>query len=127
VIGAEIIGDHGDELLNTAAACALSHHEKWDGSGYPSGLAGEEIPLVARVVAIADVFDALTCERPYKKAWSVEASVAEIRRFGGTHFDPALVDAFVRALPEMVAEMTQPCEEAEFPLPEHGSTAVAFF
>ncbi|MEA3332106.1 MAG: response regulator, partial [Pseudomonadota bacterium] len=75
-IGAQIIGDHPSKLLSMAREIALYHHEKWDGSGYPHAIAGEEIPLVARIAAISDVFDALTSVRPYKKAWSVEAAVA---------------------------------------------------
>jgi putative two-component system response regulator len=73
---------------------ALSHHERWEGGGYPHGLRGEEIPLAARIVALADVFDALTHERPYKRAWPVEEALAEIHSQRGRHFDPTLVDAF---------------------------------
>ena len=73
---------------------AVNHHEKWDGSGYPRGIAGEEIPLEARIVAIADVFDALTSERPYKKAWSVEKAVGLLKEEAGHHFDPDLVPIF---------------------------------
>ncbi|OZB11408.1 MAG: two-component system response regulator, partial [Marinobacter sp. 34-60-7] len=90
-IGAEIIGDDGSELLRMAKAIALGHHEKWDGSGYPNGLRGTEIPLEARIVAIADVFDALTSERPYKSAWPVDDAVQYIRNESGRHFDPDLV------------------------------------
>jgi len=72
-----------------------SHHERWDGTGYPDGLAGEQIPLSARIVAVADVYDALISERPYKHAWPRGEAVAEIRRLSGTHFDPAIVDAFI--------------------------------
>ncbi|WP_218586094.1 MULTISPECIES: HD domain-containing phosphohydrolase [unclassified Pseudomonas] len=102
VIGAKIIGDHPSGLLHTAQIIALSHHEKWDGSGYPSGLAGEDIPHVARVVAIADVFDALTSERPYKRAWSVEDAVGLIRQQCNQHFDPELVGIFLDCLPEIL-------------------------
>ncbi|MBS8240490.1 response regulator [Marinobacter lipolyticus] len=101
-IGAEIIGADGSELLNMAREVALSHHEKWDGSGYPRGLQGEAIPIAARIVALADVFDALTSERPYKKAWSVDDAVALIRDQSGHHFDPRLVDAFLRCLPAIL-------------------------
>jgi putative two-component system response regulator len=83
----------------------MSHHEKWDGSGYPAGLHGEEIPLAARIVAIADVFDALTSERPYKKAWTVEDAAAFIRKESGAHFDPKLVKVFEDVLPEMLKIM----------------------
>ncbi|RBH59242.1 response regulator [Pseudomonas sp. MWU13-2860] len=102
VIGAKIIGDHPSGLLHTAQIIALSHHEKWDGSGYPNGLAGEDIPHVARVVAIADVFDALTSERPYKRAWSVEDAVGLIRQQCNQHFDPELVGIFLDCLPEIL-------------------------
>lgn len=74
-MGAEIIGTHSDELLKTAQIVSLTHHEKWDGSGYPNQLKGEEIPLMGRIIAIADVFDALTSDRPYKRAWTIEDAV----------------------------------------------------
>ncbi|PTU73601.1 response regulator [Pseudomonas mangrovi] len=101
-IGAQIIGEHSSGLLHMAREIALSHHEKWDGSGYPNGLAGEDIPLVGRIVAIADVFDALTSERPYKKAWSVEAAVELLRAEAGRHFDPQLVELFLTQLPVLL-------------------------
>ena len=101
-IGAEIIGEHPSGVLRLARAVALAHHEKWDGSGYPAGLAGEQIPLEARIVAIADVFDALTSERPYKKAWPVQEALAHIQAQAGRHFDPALVERFVPRLPELL-------------------------
>lgn len=102
VIGARILGDHPSGLLRQAAAIALNHHEKWDGSGYPNGLAGEDIPLDARVVAIADVFDALTSERPYKRAWPVEEAVALIRRESGKHFDPQAATALLDNMGEIL-------------------------
>jgi len=101
-IGAEIIGDDGSDLLNMAREVALAHHEKWDGSGYPNGLQGTTIPISARIVALADVFDALTSERPYKRAWSVEDATGLIREQSGQHFDPELVDAFFRSLPAIL-------------------------
>jgi putative two-component system response regulator len=101
-IGAEILGNHDDPLLAMARAIAASHHEKWDGSGYPLGLKGNAIPLAARIVAIADVFDALTSVRPYKAAWPVERARQTIVDDAGKHFDPALIDAFVIALPEIL-------------------------
>ncbi|MBL7163492.1 MAG: two-component system response regulator [Anaerolineales bacterium] len=101
-IGAEILGDQPSELLQLAKEIALSHHEKWNGKGYPEGLAGEAILIESRIVAIADVFDALTNERPYKKAWSVEDAVALIERESGEHFDPMLVNAFLKCLPEIM-------------------------
>lgn len=94
-IGAEIIGaDHPGGVLRMAHTVALCHHEKWDGSGYPRGLAGAAIPLEARIVAIADVFDALTSARPYKKAWPVEAALDHMRAEAGRHFDPWLMEVF---------------------------------
>lgn len=98
-IGGRILENPDSELLCTAREVALYHHEKWDGSGYPHGLSGEEIPLVARIAALADVFDALVCDRPYKKAWSVEDALALFDEQKGKHFDPQVVEAFKRVLP----------------------------
>lgn len=103
IIGAEILGDHPSELMVAARTVALRHHERWDGRGYPDGLSGEAIPEIARVVALADVFDALLSVRPYKKAWSVEETVAHIRNESGHHFDPRFVEALLRVLPECLA------------------------
>ena len=100
--GAEIIGDHEDEMLSMAKSIALSHHEKWDGSGYPKGLSGTNIPLVGRIVAYADVYDALTSVRPYKVAWPSAKAVSTIEQDCGRHFDPGLLGAFLAALPEML-------------------------
>ena len=101
-IGAEIIGRHPSGVLQLAYAVALSHHEKWDGSGYPHGLAGEAIPLEARIVALADVFDALTSDRPYKRAWPPEQAIAHIQEQAGRHFDPALAAVFTPLLPQLL-------------------------
>jgi len=100
--GADIMGEHESELLKESRIIALAHHEKWDGSGYPRGLKGEEIPLSARIVAVADVFDALTTERPYKKAWAVSDAVALIDKESGSHFDPELVAVFHEVLPDIL-------------------------
>ena len=94
-IGAEILGGSDSATLRLAETIALTHHERWDGNGYPYGIAGSLIPLAGRIVAVADVFDALTHERPYKQAWSEESAAAEIERLAGTHFDPAVVEAFM--------------------------------
>jgi putative two-component system response regulator len=110
-MGAEIIGDHKDELLQAARLVAITHHEKWDGSGYPNGLKGEEIPVFGRIVAIADVFDALTSSRPYKKAWTVEAAIEMIDEGSGKHFDPALIGHFKTALPEILKIKEKYAEE----------------
>ncbi|MBU1363966.1 MAG: two-component system response regulator [Gammaproteobacteria bacterium] len=101
LIGAEIIGDHPSELLQMARIVALTHHEKWDGSGYPHGVAGDEIPLEGRIVTIADVFDALTSERPYKKAWSTAEAVDFMRDQAGTMFDPGLLHLFLNMIPQV--------------------------
>ena len=101
-IGADIIGEHPSGLLRMAREIALNHHEKWDGSGYPRGIGGAEIPVEARIIAIADVFDALTSERPYKKAWPVEAAVQLLREQSGRHFDPELVELFHGQLPAIL-------------------------
>lgn len=100
-IGAEILAGHSSDLMQMAHRIALSHHEKWDGSGYPGGLAGTDIPLEGRIAAIADVFDALTSVRPYKRAWPVSEAVALINDQAGRHFDPDLVRMFNRILPEI--------------------------
>lgn len=101
VIGARIIGEHTSGLLHMAATIALSHHEKWDGSGYPYGLSGDAIPHAARIVALADVFDALTSLRPYKSAWPLDKALTLIRSESGRHFDPELVTAFLDCLPQI--------------------------
>ena len=101
-IGAQIIGDHDDELLATARLIALTHHEYWDGTGYPAGLAGEDIPLVGRIVALADVLDALLSKRPYKPAFPLAQTLAYIDSKSGTQFDPALVAALHTVLPEVM-------------------------
>ncbi|WP_084332466.1 HD-GYP domain-containing protein [Marinobacterium jannaschii] len=108
IIGARIIDSQfhdlkSSPLLEMARRIALSHHEKWDGSGYPKGLKGEEIPVEGRIVAIADVFDALTSKRPYKDAWSVEDAMALLEEQAGKHFDPGLIELFRNSLPEILA------------------------
>jgi putative two-component system response regulator len=102
-IGADLLGGSRSPLIQMAAEIALTHHEKWDGTGYPRGLRGEEIPLVGRICALCDVFDALTSERPYKRAWSVDEAMAEIERGVGRHFDPQLVSVMVAILPRILA------------------------
>ena len=100
--GVEILGEHETSLLALALEVAHYHHEKWDGSGYPNRISGEDIPLSARIVAIADVFDALTSQRPYKKAWSVEDATELIQSEAGKHFDPNLVPKFLDCLPKVL-------------------------
>ena len=94
VIGARILSGSHFPLLQMAESIALTHHEKWDGTGYTPGVSSEEIPLEGRIVAVADVFDALTHERPYKRAWPVGEAVEEIQSQAGRHFDPNVVEAF---------------------------------
>jgi putative two-component system response regulator len=101
-------------VLQTAAVIAATHHERWDGTGYPKGLSSEAIPLVGRIVAVADVFDALTHDRPYKLAWSVEDAIAEIGRGAGTQFDPRVVTAFL-ALRDGLDSLLDDLGEAERP------------
>ena len=90
-IGAELLSGGSSELMQMAETIAHCHHEKFDGSGYPRGLEGEQIPLAARIVAVCDVFDALLSKRPYKAPWTVDAALAELDRRAGSHFDPDLV------------------------------------
>jgi putative two-component system response regulator len=99
IVGGEIIGQHSSDLMKTAREVALRHHERWDGRGYPDGIAGEAIPLSARIVALADVIDALLSNRPYKVAWSREATLDYVRAERGRHFDPKVVDAFMSVAP----------------------------
>jgi putative two-component system response regulator len=101
-IGYELLRDSGTKVLDMAAVIAWTHHEKFDGSGYPRGLAATDIPLEGRIVAVADVFDALTCDRAYRQAWSVEATVAWMTRERGGHFDPAVVDALLASMDEIL-------------------------
>ena len=101
-IGVRIIGEHDSGLLAVARRIVSGHHEKWDGSGYPHGVRETAIPIEARIVAVADVFDALTSERPYKKAWSVEDACALLIEQKGRHFEPRLVDLFLDCLPQVL-------------------------
>ena len=103
IIGADIVGEQNTGLMQMARSIALTHHEKWDGSGYPNGLKGEGIPIEGRIAALCDVFDALTSERPYKKAWPVDEAVAFINEQSGKHFDPELVVLFNEVLPDILA------------------------
>jgi putative two-component system response regulator len=101
-IGYQILSGSESPLVKLAANIAHTHHEKWDGSGYPRGLQGEAIPVEGRIAAVADVFDALTSERPYKKAWPLEDAVALLERGRGVHFDPELVDLFLGSMDEVL-------------------------
>ncbi len=112
-IGADILAGGDSDLLRLARIIALSHHEKWDGSGYPGGLAGEAIPQAGRIVAVADVFDALTSSRPYKKAWPVEEAVRFIGENAGSHFDQEVATHFQKCLPEIFSIRERFAEPSE--------------
>lgn len=102
-LGHELLRGSTSPLLQAGAAIALGHHEKFDGSGYPQGLKGEAIPIFSRIVAVADVFDALSSDRPYKKAWPIEQAADYLRANRCSHFDPTCVDALLNAWPEVLA------------------------
>jgi len=109
--GYELLKGSSSRVLAAGAEIALGHHEKFDGSGYPQGLKGEAIPIFSRIVAVADVFDALTSERPYKKAWTLEAAVDFLTNGSGTHFDPACVQAFLNAWEDVLSVRSKYQEE----------------
>jgi putative two-component system response regulator len=96
MIGAQLLGGSRAPTIQLAEMVARTHHERWDGGGYPAGLRADEIPLPARIVSICDVFDALVSERPYKAAWTVAKALEEIRSLSGRSFDPRLVELFVQ-------------------------------
>jgi HD-GYP domain-containing protein (c-di-GMP phosphodiesterase class II) len=106
VRGARLLAGSSTSLVQMAEIIALTHHERWNGTGYPAGLAGEEIPLPGRICAICDVFDALVSKRPYKEAWTIEAALAEIEREAGDHFDPRLAALFLRIAPRLYDELS---------------------
>jgi putative two-component system response regulator len=110
--GEDILGGSNWTLLKVAAAIAAGHHERWDGAGYPRGLAGEDIPLPSRIVAVADVFDALVSPRSYKQPWSLEEARRYLMEERGHHFDPACVDAFLARWDEVVAIGAGACDAA---------------
>jgi len=101
-IGEEILSGGNSRLIQMAQIIASAHHERWDGSGYPRGIKGEEIPIIGRITCICDVFDSLTSERPYKKAWTVEEALNEIKTNSGKMFDPYMVELFIRILPDIL-------------------------
>ena len=117
LIGAELLAGGNDPLLDMARDIALAHHEKWDGTGYPRRLAGEDIPEAARIVAIADVFDALTSERPYKKPWSVPDALQYMASHAGKHFDARLLRVFTTLVPQ-VMEIRERFREPPCVVPE---------
>jgi len=125
VLGYELLKASTSPLLRAGAAIALGHHEKYDGSGYPQGLKGQEIPIFSRIVAVADVFDALTSSRPYKRAWAVDEAAEFLRAGRSAHFDPQCVDAFLGAWPE-VLEIRQRFQDAVEPLAPEAPDLAAF-
>jgi putative two-component system response regulator len=110
-IGADIMGDFDSSLMRMAGMIAFTHHEKYDGSGYPNGTKGSGIPIEGRIAAICDVFDALTSERPYKEAWTVERALDLINEESGKHFDPELVRLFNEILPDVLTIREQYADE----------------
>ena len=108
LIGASMLADSRSPVMQLAERIARTHHERWDGTGYPHGLAGEDIPLAGRICGICDVFDALVSQRPYKRPWSLQEALDELRAGRGGHFDPTLVDAFVAIAPEAYADLYEP-------------------
>jgi putative two-component system response regulator len=117
-IGHQILSGSGSALLELGATIALTHHEKWDGTGYPRGLAGSAIPLEGQVAAVADVFDALTSDRPYRKAFPIEQAVEIMRGEQGRHFDPRLVDLFLENVDD-VAVLRERYTPGPAPQPTH--------
>ena len=121
-IGYSILRQSDAPVFQLAAEVALRHHEKWDGTGYPDGLAGAAIPESARIVALADVFDALSMTRPYKLPWEIERITAYIVENSGKHFDPAMVDCYLAALPALLAIKAEWHEKEELAGTTHGAT-----
>jgi len=117
VIGGRILSGSSAEFIKLGETIALTHHEKWDGSGYPNSLKGEEIPIAGRITAIADVFDALTSRRPYKEPFSIEKSFSIIREGKGSHFDPQVVNAFFSITDEILKIKERFREENDTPFP----------
>lgn len=101
VIGAELLANNKSKFFKMARIIALTHHERWDGSGYPNNLKDKKIPLVGRICGLCDVFDALMTRRPYKTAWTLDQTIEEIKRGRETHFDPELVECFIKILPRL--------------------------
>ncbi|HEV3410555.1 MAG TPA: HD domain-containing phosphohydrolase, partial [Chthoniobacterales bacterium] len=127
VIGGRILSNSSSPILKAGAEIALSHHEKFDGSGYPYGLKGRDIPLYGRIVAVADVFDALTSERPYKKAWDLDRATQLIRDSSGGHFDPMVVEAFFDMWDDVLAvkEHYRDTQPAEMQPSDHAAAAAS--
>ncbi|MEW5733520.1 MAG: HD domain-containing phosphohydrolase [Thermodesulfobacteriota bacterium] len=118
-MGADLLSGDDSELMKMARQIALTHHERWDGTGYPAGLSGEAIPVTGRIVAICDAFDALVSRRPYKNPWSVEATLAEMENEKGRHYDPGLFQIFLSILPEIL-KISEEFREADEPRDANG-------
>jgi cyclic di-GMP phosphodiesterase len=112
-IGVDLLSGSESPLMIMAKNIALLHHEKWDGTGYPNGLAGKDIAIEGRICALCDVFDALTSERPYKKAWPIDDAMAFIKEQSGKHFEPKLVTLFESILEEVLAFRNEHMDEYE--------------
>jgi putative two-component system response regulator len=111
VAGGDMLADSSSPILRWAEVIARTHHERWDGTGYPTGLKGAHIPLAGRIVAVVDVYDALRSARPYKPGWPVEKVIDTLWKERGKHFDPDLIDRFLHLIPEMeddIADLTEP-------------------
>ena len=110
-LGPSFLGRTGSPLLQVAASIAATHHERWNGTGYPLGLEGESIPIEGRITAVADVFDALTSKRPYKPAFDVESALQIMRDGSGAHFEPRVLDAFLSRISDILAIKQQWADE----------------
>lgn len=126
IIGAQLLSNSPSPILQMAELIALTHHEKWDGSGYPNHLAGEDIPLPGRICAISDVFDALSSRRCYKEPWPLEQTVNEIQALSGKHFDPRLVELFHELLPVMLEIQRTHADHLDLEMPKFEMTPVSY-
>lgn len=117
-MGANLLSDHNSLLIQLAASIAMSHHEHWDGNGYPNQLKADSIPIEGRITAISDVFDALTSTRPYKQAWSIDEAFRYIKDKAGTQFDPRLVELFIKNIDKIIAIREQYCDKEEKHIPK---------
>jgi putative two-component system response regulator len=124
-VGARLLEDSRFPLLQVAHEIALYHHERWDGSGYPQGIKGADIPIMARIVAVADAFDALIHERPYKRAWSVEEALAELRACSGTRYDPRVIQALNKVVVQEGILRPEAIKSLSPTFPDHGSLLMA--
>jgi putative two-component system response regulator len=107
-VGGAILAGSSSPVMRMAEEIARTHHERWDGSGYPEGLVGDAIPLPGRICAVCDVFDALLSDRPYKEPWPLAEALGELRRERGRHFDPAVVDAFLSVVDDLDPALLAP-------------------